>query len=268
MILPARREHRRTVGWATGTPAATPIHLTFIEEQIHSIAALAPRSISFRASGGVILLWGARMRSEVTRKKTIAFVDGQNLFHAAKEAFGFTYPNYDRLKLAKEICSRQSWQLEETRFYTGIPDPGDDPFWHSFWAAKLGVMGSRGVVTFSRPLRYRNQTIALPNGTSTTTLVGQEKGIDVRIALDIVRAVRQKRCDVVLVFSQDQDLSEVAEEIRTIAQEQGRWIKMACAFPDSPTLRNRRGINKTDWLRIDRETYNASLDPMDYRKKR
>ena len=51
------------------------------------------------------------MRSEPTHKKTIAFVDGQNLFHAAKEAFGFTYPNYDPLKLAKEICSRQDWQL-------------------------------------------------------------------------------------------------------------------------------------------------------------
>jgi hypothetical protein len=151
----------------TGIPTATQLHLTLMEEHIHLVPALAPRSISSRASGGVILLRGARMRSEPALKKTIAFIDGQNLFHAAKEAFGFTYPNYDPLKLAKEICSRQGWQLEETRFYTGIPDPGDDPFWHSFWAAKLAVMGSRGVVTFSRPLRYRNQTIALPDGTST-----------------------------------------------------------------------------------------------------
>lgn len=27
-------------------------------------------------------------------KRTIAFFDGQNLFHAAKEAFGYPYPNY------------------------------------------------------------------------------------------------------------------------------------------------------------------------------
>jgi len=32
--------------------------------------------------------------------RAIAFVDGQNLFNAAKEAFGYTYPNYDVLKLA------------------------------------------------------------------------------------------------------------------------------------------------------------------------
>ena len=36
---------------------------------------------------------------------------------------------------------------------------------------------------------------------------------------------------VALVMNQDQDLSEVAEEIRTIAREQRRWIKIASAFP-------------------------------------
>jgi hypothetical protein len=69
----------------TGIPAATQVLLTFIEEQIEVILALAPRSISFRASGGVILSPGARMRSEPTHKKTIALVGGQNLFHAAKK---------------------------------------------------------------------------------------------------------------------------------------------------------------------------------------
>ena len=68
-----------------------------------------------------------------------------------------------------------------------------------------------------------------------------------------------------LVFSQDQDLSEVADEVRVIAKEQGRWIKMASAFPVSPTARNRRGINKTDWVSIDRAIYDACLDHRDYR---
>ena len=57
------------------------------------------------------------------------------------------------------------------------------------------------------------------------------------------------------------------EEIRAIVREQGRWIKLACAFPFSPTTRNRRGIEKTDWIRIDRATYDACLDRRDYRPK-
>ena len=27
--------------------------------------------------------------------KVIAFIDGQNLFHSAKDAFGYKFPNYD-----------------------------------------------------------------------------------------------------------------------------------------------------------------------------
>jgi hypothetical protein len=72
---------------------------------------------------------------------------------------------------------------------------------------------------------------------------------------------------VALIFSQDQDLSEVAQEIRQIAEEQARWIKVASAFPSSPALGNRRGIDKTDWIRIDRTTYDACLDRRDYRSK-
>jgi uncharacterized LabA/DUF88 family protein len=197
----------------------------------------------------------------------VTFVDGQNLFHAAKEAFGFAYPNYDVLALSKAICTQKGWHVEEVRFYTGIPDPADDPFWHHFWSGKLAVMGRQGVQVFSRSLRYRNKTVRLPDKTVHTFLTGEEKGIDVRLALDVIRLAHRRRYDVALVFSQDQDLSEVADEVRLIAKEQARWIKIASAFPSSPTSRNRRGIEKTDWIQIDRATYDICLDRRDYRPK-
>lgn len=201
-------------------------------------------------------------------KRAIAFIDGQNLFHAAKDAFGYSWPNYDVKRIAQRVCSEQGWQCEGIQFYTGVPEPSDNPFWNHFWNAKLAAMGTRGVVVFRRELRYRNQTVRLPTGERYTFLVAQEKGIDIRIALDVVHAARMKALDVALVFSQDQDLSEVADEVRSISQSQNRWIKMASAFPSSPTNRNRRGINGTDWIRIDRQTYNSCLDPTDYRPKR
>ena len=127
-------------------------------------------------------------------------------------------------------------------------------------------MGQKGIEIFSRKLRYRNQTVKLPDGQMFTFLVGQEKGVDVRIALDIIRLARENAYDVCLVLSQDQDLSEVADEVRIIAKEQDRWIKIASAFPISPTYKNTRGINNTDWVKIDRKTYDACIDPNDYRK--
>src|SRR5215472_14681167 len=207
------------------------------------------------------------MPTEPSIKRAIAFVDGQNLFYAARNAFGYDYPNYDIASLAHAICKEQKWSLTRVCFYTGIPDSSDDPFWNHFWTAKLAQMGRQKVRVFSRPLRYRNQTVHLPAGQTHTFLVGQEKGVDVRLALDIVSAAYQGAFDVALVFSQDQALSEVADELRLIGQKQNRWLKMVSAFPQSPVSPNRRGINKSDWIKIDRATYDSCLDKRDYRPK-
>jgi uncharacterized LabA/DUF88 family protein len=88
-------------------------------------------------------------------------------------------------------------------------------------------MGRTRVVTFTRSLRYRNQTVRQKDKSEHVFLVGPEKGIDVRIALDVVRLAHRRIYDIALVFSQDQDLSEVTEAVRVIAREQNRWIKMA-----------------------------------------
>ena len=129
-------------------------------------------------------------------------------------------------------------------------------------------MGRRGVVVYSRPLRYRYRRVSLPDGTRHSFLTGEEKGIDVRVALDVMALAHRRDHDVALVFSQDQNLSEVAEEIRVIAKEQRRWIKVASAFPHGPATRNRRGINKTDWIRIDRRSTISAWNRQDYRVKR
>lgn len=89
--------------------------------------------------------------------------------------------------------------------------------------------------------------------------------MDVRLALDVIRLANQRAYDVGIVFSQDQDLTEVADKIRSITRMQARWIKLASAFPDAPSRRNRRGIDRTDWIRIDQSTYDSCIDPRDYR---
>jgi uncharacterized LabA/DUF88 family protein len=207
------------------------------------------------------------MPTEPPVRRVVAFIDGQNLFHAAREAFGYSFPNYDPLKLAGAVCAAQGWTLARVRFYTGVPSAQDNQRWNAFWNAKLAVLGTRNVVTFSRPLRYQNKRITLPDGRESTALVGHEKGVDIRLALDVVRLALDGAFDVALIFSQDQDLSEVTDEIRQISRRHDRWIKVASAFPVSPTYRNSRGINGTDWIRIDRATYDACLDPADYRPK-
>ncbi len=88
-----------------------------------------------------------------------------------------------------------------------------------------------------------------------------------RLALDALDAAHRNEFDVALIFSQDQDLSELGSLVRLVAGFQNRWIKIASAFPDGPSTANRRGINRTDWCPIDKAMYDACIDPRDYRPK-
>jgi hypothetical protein len=113
------------------------------------------------------------MPSEPSIKRLVTFVDGQALFHAAKEAFGYIYPNYDVLKLSQEIAKAKSWILVNVYFYTGIPAITDHTFWHQFWTAKLAVMGTRGLEIFTRPLRYVTEPVSLKDGSVQTARIGK-----------------------------------------------------------------------------------------------
>jgi hypothetical protein len=108
----------------------------------------------------------------------------------------------------------------------------------------------------TRPLRYAEEVLS----DGTHWYVPREKGIDVRIAIDVLTLADRKAYDVALIFSQDQDLAELVSEIREIAQRQGRWIKLASAFPVGLHTRNGRGIRNTDWIRIDKAIYDRCLD--------
>ncbi|MFH2137268.1 MAG: NYN domain-containing protein [Candidatus Omnitrophota bacterium] len=204
--------------------------------------------------------------AEPNEKNAIVFVDGQNLYRTAKDAFGYNYPNYNIKLLSEKICATHGWRVVGIYFYTGVPDIQDDSYWHNFWSKKLSYMGRVGIKIFNRSLRYHNKEWKCPScNTRCTSLVGHEKGVDVRIALDVIKLAHEKSYDVAVICSQDQDLSEVVDEVRTISKEQNRLIKVASAFPVSPTSKNKRGINKTEWIKIDKRTYDLCIDPNDYR---
>jgi uncharacterized LabA/DUF88 family protein len=187
----------------------------------------------------------------------IAFIDGQNLYHCAKEAFGYEFPNYDPRKLAETVCAQRGWKLTQVRFYSGVPPKDRNPWWHEYWSRKKTRMVRAGVEVFTRPLRYAAEF--LEDG--TTRYIPREKGIDVRIAIDVLTLAIKKSYDVAVIFSQDQDLAEVAKELRDIAFRQNRWLKVASAYPVGSGTDNSRGINGSDWIRLSKGDYDACIDP-------
>jgi uncharacterized LabA/DUF88 family protein len=203
---------------------------------------------------------------EPATKRAITFIDGQNLYHGLREAFSSTtHPNYDLMKLSQAVCAREGWVLKQVRFYSGYPSAKDDPVWNRFWQKKLLSISRQSVKKFTRELRYRMKKIKLTGGSELSVLVGEEKGIDVRIAIDLIRLGLDSEYDVAIVFSQDQDLSEATDEVRNISQQQDRWIKIVCCYPVGPNTTNARGINRTEWKPFDEAFYTPCIDPIDYR---
>ena len=205
------------------------------------------------------------MADEPPVKRAVAFFDGQNLYRHAKDAFGHTHPNYDPKKLFGAVCAAKGWEDYGVRFYTGTPRADKNPFWHGYWTNRLLGFRRGGILVTSRPIRYHTTEVELADGTIETVETPHEKGIDVRLALDAVRLTLDNQLDVAVIFSQDQDLAEVAKEVRQISQSQDRWVKVASAFPVGPNATTERGLDQTEWIGMDQAFYDACLDPRDYR---
>ena len=193
--------------------------------------------------------------------RTIVLIDGQNLYHLARRAWAsgpsspYAWPSYDVGKLASALVSRTPGRtLVETRFYTGVPDRSAGswaPFWRDFWSNKIGALQDQGIYV------YRGRVNA----------GGQEKGVDVSLALDLVRAAYNQQYEAAIIVSQDWDFGPAVRLAKEIAQEQGRTLVFESCFPVGPGL-SRRGVPGTTWIPIDQATYDACRDPRDYRPRR
>ena len=194
--------------------------------------------------------------------RTIVLIDGQNLYHLAKKAWSddsashsspYVWPSYDVVKLARSLVNRLPGRiLAETRFYTGVPNPVagiTQKFWHGFWTSKLRDMKSKGVYV------YRGRINA----------GGQEKGVDVSLALDLIRATYEKRFEAAIIVSRDSDFGPAVRMSKDIARMQNRKLRFESSFPIESGSSSVRGIPGTVWVPIDKATYDACLDLTDFR---
>src|SRR5262249_25416220 len=160
----------------------------------------------------------------------------------------------------KNICDPRGWALQQVRFYTGVPKLEDSPYWHNFWAAKRRFLSrDNRIKVFTRDIHYRDRLICfreekgrvfletdnstvysatklvLPNGKVVHVRFwwrkGEENGIDVRIAVDMISMIYRLDFDIGILFTQDQDLSEAVTEVRAIARDKNHPVQMFCAFP-------------------------------------
>lgn len=214
---------------------------------------------------------------DATQPKKLArvLIDGQNLFGSVKEQFGYRYCNFDPLKLARAVCAQEQWDLDEVRFYSGVPSAKHRSHYHRFWKRKQTAMKADGVVPFMPELRYGTADLKCPQcnglgmdcatcGTITQYEKVREKAVDVRLALDLVNVALRADTEVVLLFSQDQDFSEAVKEARVRTKAEGRKLVFASAYPYAIGTPSKGEVFGTKAVPFDKTLYDGAIDPNTY----
>lgn len=204
--------------------------------------------------------------------RVITFFDGQNFFNQAKRAFGSTWPDYDPIKLSEFYVSNYPRdRLAQVRFYTGVPPVSKDREKAFFWRNKIAAHSKDArFLGITRELRYHIEKVVVKGAdgmASTQDIeVPREKGIDVRIALDLVE-MAFKDFDKAVIFSQDNDLLEAVNDLLRKRNELGKWLMLFSAFCLNPAVPQpyRIGLQKTAFYPIDETIYKSCVDSNDYR---
>lgn len=147
----------------------------------------------------------------------VAFVDLQNLHHFLKENCRVQPTDVHIVNLIREFGAANGLGITEILAFTGIHDPAKEPEKHEAMVRRIRWLQSQGVRVCSLPLYYRTD----PDNGKVRAV---EKGVDVRIASEMLRAVSRGLRNV-LIVSQDSDLSEAVRVGREIAEERGHQLQ-------------------------------------------
>lgn len=194
------------------------------------------------------------------------FIDGQNFYLSARQAFDRTFPDYDILQVGNLLSQKISGQDATTiSFYSGVPIAKYQPRWAEFWSNKTAAMEEQGIRVTTRPLRYLTESDPqVPNG--FRIIQTREKGIDMALGLDVASAARRSNCANIVIVSRDQDFAEVVRYVDDMSKFEKRDIQMWSSFPKGDgTPTHYRGIAGTREIRISQKEYLSCLDDTDYR---
>ena len=199
------------------------------------------------------------MIPEAEAPRVVAYIDGVSMLAAVREVFGHRWLAADLHVLARRICDRQGWRLAHTRLYVAVPAPEEDPEGYTWWTTRMAELELDGVRVLARAQEMRAISVPLPGGGTVTRRVALHRGLSVRLALDAIRIQGAGGQDIALFLSQDPELAEVADELRAIAEDQGRELRVASAAPFTTSAPGARGVPRTEHLRVERALYESCV---------
>lgn len=154
--------------------------------------------------------------------RLMIFIDGSNLYHSLKSESGRTDIDYAKLI----TCLTQGRELRRTYFYGALVDQTKDP--QGYRGQQRFLASLRSVPYFEVRLGhlvYRNWPNAAP----------YEKGIDVRLATDMLTHAFRNNFDVALLVSGDADFADMLQAVK----DQGKHVEVALLGPVTSSIRLR-----------------------------
>jgi len=195
-------------------------------------------------------------------RRIVLFVDYQNAYMQARRCFGGPHApsrsgQFDPLALGDLVVEHRRalglpGRLHQVRVYRGLADARRD-FHTNMAARRQQVSWTRDprVVVITRPLRY-------PAGGRP-----QEKGIDVRLAVDFVAMALRDEYDVGVLMSHDTDLVPALEAVVDLAPAVG--VEVAAWAPDARRINRLRVPGRRIWCHhLSTGDYAAVADAHDY----
>lgn len=205
------------------------------------------------------------------------FIDGQNITIGARYAFGggdVSGGNMHPLLLGRALAG--DCELVEIRYVTGIPNPEVNKGRYQAERRRHDLMVATDVVVLEKPLRYRwewdirDRGLGDPRDHKGDTVeaqvksrnVGQEKGIDVWLALDALVMCTRADIDKVIIATADHDLDMVPRYLPMMPGHSGTIVAQAKVLRDGLELWDNDAYDET--IAIDRAIYERSRDDFDY----
>jgi hypothetical protein len=153
--------------------------------------------------------------------RVAVFIDYQNVYKGARSAFllnghghldGQVYPRrVGLLVVDRGRAVDASRELVSVAVYRGEPSPKHSPKGQAACQRQVRYWDSQALVRPStRPLKYYTHQ----DRSGNQTWEPREKGIDVRIALDMAQGAMRDDYDTCVLFSGDTDLVPAIEEVR------------------------------------------------------
>ncbi len=196
--------------------------------------------------------------------RVILFIDAQNTYHCARNAFfGPTDHSgcgqFDPIALGRLVVSRApagaSRVLHEVRIYTGRPESTKQPKAYGAHMRQCAAWQKAGALVFSRTLRY-------PFDWPTSK--AEEKGIDVALCVDFVAGAIEGAYDVGIICSTDTDLRPAIEYVSQKFPASPRAEVAAWKSPTANRAISIRGTRRIWCHYLDLADYQSIEDTTNY----